>query len=56
MTEHVSVSRKMSKNKFPLPVYKTPIAERKIIELRNGQLKNGVKKQHVSIWLIWKKL
>ena len=39
-----SVSRKMSKNKFPLPVYKTPIAERKIIEIAQWSVKKWGKK------------
>ncbi len=34
----------MSKNKFPLPVYKTPIAERKIIEIAQWSVKKWGKK------------
>ena len=39
-----SVSRKMSEIKFPLPVYKTPIAERKIIEIARWSVKKWGKK------------
>ena len=39
-----SASRKMFEIKFPLPVYKTPTAERKIIEIVRWSVKKWGKK------------